>query len=341
MKNILVTGGLGYIGSHCVVELFEAGYRPIIFDNLSNCREQTLARLEQICGSRLDFIIGDIRRESDLQEVFGRFPVDAVMHFAGLKAVAESVEMPLAYFDNNISGSLNLLRAMSKAGVKQFVFSSSATVYGAPRSLPLAETSPLGSPTNPYGRSKAIMEQVLGDLSASDNEWSIACLRYFNPIGAHESGLIGEDPLGVPSNLLPYICQTALGARDYVQVYGGDYDTVDGTGVRDYIHVVDLAHGHLKAMEYGMATRGMHTLNLGTGRGYSVLEVIELFSEVAGRAVDYRIVERRPGDVASCYADSRAAKTLLNWEAKKSLREMCEDTWRWQQMNPNGVNSGA
>ena len=332
MKRILVTGGAGYIGSHTCVELLEAGYEVRVVDNLSNSSPEALRRVEEITGRSLEFVEGDIRDRALMEQALEG--IDAVIHFAGLKAVGESVQKPLEYYDNNVGGSVTLLEAMVSAGVRRIIFSSSATVYGDPQTLPLKEDHPL-SPTNPYGRSKVMIEEILGDLYRSDSRWSIAMLRYFNPVGAHPSGLIGEDPEGIPDNLMPFVSQVAVGCREELRVFGGDYETRDGTGVRDYIHVVDLARGHLAALKL-LERPGCEAVNLGTGEGYSVLEVVEAFEEVSGKRIPYRIVERRPGDVAECYAEVSKAYELLGWRAEYDLRRMCEDSWRWQEANPRG-----
>jgi len=332
---ILVTGGAGYIGSHTCVELIAAGFEPVVFDNLSNASLMSLQRLAAITGRAVPFVRGDIRSHEALADAFSNYPIEAVIHFAGLKAVGESVAEPLLYYDNNVAGTVCLLKTMRKFGSKTLVFSSSATVYGDPHATPIREDFPL-SATNPYGRTKLMIEEMLGDLHTADPAWRIALLRYFNPVGAHESGLIGEDPRGTPNNLMPYISQVAVGKRTKLRVFGGDYDTPDGTGVRDYIHVVDLARGHLKALEYLDRQPRLLTVNLGTGRGYSVLEMIGAFENASGRKVPFEIVERRPGDVAKCYADPSLAKSLLGWEAQFDLGKMCSDSWRWQSMNPDG-----
>jgi UDP-glucose 4-epimerase len=334
-KTILVTGGAGYIGSHTCLELLEAGYQVVVIDNLSNSKIESLTRVQNIAAKSLSFVELDVLDKAAMAEVFDHYSIDAVIHFAGLKAVGESVGMPLAYYQNNISGTLNLLEVMNAAGVKNIVFSSSATVYGDPASLPIKESFPT-SATNPYGRSKLIIEEMLRDLYVSDAQWNIEILRYFNPVGAHESGRIGEDPGGVPNNLMPYISQVAVGKLDKLSVYGGDYSTVDGTGVRDYIHVVDLAKGHIKALQKLAESPGCITHNLGTGQGYSVLEMVAAFSRASGKEVPYQIVERRAGDIATCYADASLAEKELGWIAEKGLEEMCEDTWNWQRNNPKG-----
>lgn len=332
---ILVTGGTGYIGSHTVVELIAAGHDPLIYDNLSNSSPKVLDRIEAITGVRPAFIEGDIRDAQALAQVFARHPIAAVIHFAGLKAVGESVEQPLRYYDNNIVGSIKLFEAMAAAEVGTLVFSSSATVYGDPASVPIREDFPL-SATNPYGRSKLHIEEMLRDIAASNPGWRVALLRYFNPVGAHASGLIGEDPRGIPNNLMPYVTQVAVGRRPELNVFGNDYPTPDGTGVRDYIHVVDLAKGHLAALAALRDKAGVMTVNLGTGRGYSVLEVVSAFQRASGQPIPYRIAARRPGDIAACYADPSLARTSLAWSAEFDLERMCEDAWRWQKQNPQG-----
>ncbi|AXE34982.1 UDP-glucose 4-epimerase GalE [Chromobacterium phragmitis] len=333
---ILVTGGAGYIGSHTCVKLLEAGHELVVLDNLCNSKEEALRRVQALAGKPLTFIYGDIRDEAALNEAF-RHPIGAVIHFAGLKAVGESVAKPLEYYENNVSGTLTLLRAMKRHGVNRLVFSSSATVYGNPASTPITEDFPL-SVTNPYGRSKLIVEDMLRDFSKAEPEWRIALLRYFNPIGAHESGDIGEDPNGIPNNLMPFITQVACGKQTYLKVFGNDYPTHDGTGVRDYIHVVDLAIGHLKAVEALDKQPGLLTANLGTGKGYSVLDMVKTFERVNEVAVPHEIVARRPGDIAECWADPTAAERLLGWRAEKGLEEMCRDSWRWQSQNPVGFD---
>ena len=332
---ILVTGGAGYIGTHTCVLLIEAGYEVVVFDNFCNSSKESLRRVEKIVNKKIPFVEGDIRSADDLDKVFSAYDVSAVIHFAGLKAVGESVAEPLRYYDNNINGTLVLCETMKKYNCKKIVFSSSATVYGDPHTTPITEEFPL-SATNPYGRTKLFVEEILRDLQLSDAEWSVALLRYFNPVGAHASGTIGEDPNGIPNNLMPFIAQTAVGKRDCLSVFGGDYDTSDGTGVRDYIHVVDLADGHLKALNYLDDNSGVLTVNLGTGNGYSVLEMVKAFEKASGKEVIYKIVPRRAGDIAKCFADPSYAKKVLGWEAKKSIEQMCEDSWRWQSNNPNG-----
>ena len=336
MKTILVTGGAGYIGSHACLEFLEAGYDVVALDNLSNSSEEALRRVEQLSGRDVVFVEGDIRDRAGLDALFHRHDIDAVIHFAGLKSVGESVDKPLLYYDNNIAGSITLFEAMQAAGVKTLVFSSSATVYGDPASVPIREDFPVGATTNPYGRSKLIIEQILQDVAVADPAWNIALLRYFNPVGAHESGRIGEDPHGIPNNLMPYISQVAVGRREYLNVFGDDYPTPDGTGVRDYIHVVDLAKGHVKAVEKLAQGPGVNIWNLGTGQGYSVLDMARAMEKASGRPVPYRIAPRRAGDVARCWADPAKAKAELGWRAERNLDAMCADTWRWQSMNPNG-----
>lgn len=337
-NKILVTGGAGYIGSHTLISLNEAGYDFVVYDNLSNSSKESLKRVKQIIEKEIAFEEGDIRDTKRLQEVFDKYNIDSVIHFAGLKAVGESVEKPLEYYDNNVVGTLRLLEVMKKNNCKKIVFSSSATVYGDPHTTPIKEDFPVGGTTNPYGTSKYMIERILEDLYISDNSFKIAILRYFNPVGAHESGLIGEDPNGIPNNLMPFISQTAVGKREFLSVFGGDYDTHDGTGVRDYIHVVDLAFGHVKAIDYLMANQNIKPLivNLGTGNGYSVLDVVNAFIKASKKDVPYKIVERRAGDIASCFADPSFAKEILGWEATKDIEQMCADSWNWQSNNPNG-----
>lgn len=336
--HVLVTGGAGYIGSHTLVQLIQFGYTPVVFDNFFNSSIEAIKRVESITNVNIDFYRGDILDIDSLDSVFEKYSFHSVIHFAGLKAVGESVEKPLMYYENNVFGSVQLFKIMAKHNVKTIVFSSSATVYGDPDELPLYEKMPKGQPTNPYGMSKLMIENILYDLYQSDREWSIVNLRYFNPVGAHRTGLIGEDPSGIPNNLMPYITQTATGKRKELSVFGGDYDTHDGTGVRDYIHVVDLANGHIKALQKTEKKAGIWTVNLGTGQGYSVLDLVKAFEKASGQTIPYRIVDRRPGDVASCYADPSYAKEILGWEAKLGLSEMCADSWRWQSMNPDGYN---
>lgn len=333
--HILVTGGAGYIGSHTCVQLLEAGYEVTVVDNLSNSSEESLKRVEKITGKTIKFYEVDMVNKAALRGVFEENKFDAAIHFAGLKAVGESVAKPLWYYQNNIFSTINLCELMSEFGVKKLVFSSSATVYGKPHTVPICEDFPL-SCTNPYGRTKLMIEEILRDLAVADPDWDIAILRYFNPVGAHESGLIGEDPQGIPNNLMPYVAQVAVGKRDMVHVFGNDYDTHDGTGVRDYIHVIDLADGHLRALEKISNKSGVVTYNLGTGQGYSVLDMIKAFSKACGRELPYRIEARRPGDIDACFADPKKAKEEIGFEAKKTLEDMCADGWRWQQQNPNG-----
>ncbi len=334
-NRVLVTGGAGYIGSHVCVELLEQDYQVVVIDNLCNSSAIALERVQEITGRPLTFVPADIRDPGALQQLFETHPVDAVMHFAGLKAVGESVDEPLRYYDNNVAGTGNLLQRMADAGVTNLVFSSSATVYGDPASNPINEDFPL-SATNPYGRSKLMIEEILRDLYAADPGWNISILRYFNPAGAHPSGAIGEDPSGIPNNLMPYIAQTASGIRQRLSVFGGDWPTRDGTGVRDYIHVTDLARGHLRALVRLADKPGCITHNLGTGRGYSVLEMVAAFEQACGHSIPYQIVPRRPGDIAECYADPGRARQELGWSAEKDLAAMCADAWRWQQLNPEG-----
>lgn len=333
---ILVTGGTGYIGSHTVVELLNRGDSVLILDNLCNSSVRVLDRIEQICGRRPGFVEGDLRDAGLLKRLFAEHDFDAVVHFAGLKAVGESVARPLAYYENNVAGTLALLQAMTETGVHKLVFSSSATVYGDPHAVPIREDFPLRA-INPYGRTKLMIEEMLRDLIVADPAWRIAILRYFNPVGAHASGLIGESPNGIPNNLMPFVSQVAVGRRPELSVFGNDYPTPDGTGVRDYIHVVDLALGHLAALDALERRSGELTVNLGTGQGYSVLEMVRAFEEACGRPVPYRIVARRPGDIASCYADPSIARERLGWSATRGLQAMCEDTWRWQSNNPEGL----
>jgi len=336
LETILVTGGTGYIGSHTAVQLINAGYKVVILDNLCNSKRDVINRLETITGVRPEFVVGDIRDRQLLRSVFNNHSISAVIHFAGLKAVGESVAMPLAYYDNNVSGSIVLFEEMARAGVKTLVFSSSATVYGDPASVPITEDFPLGA-TNPYGQSKLMVEHILRDLHQSDPSFKIALLRYFNPVGAHESGLIGEDPSGIPNNLMPFIAQVAVGKRTRLQVFGNDYPTPDGTGVRDYIHVDDLAHGHLAAINALNQNPGLITVNLGTGQGYSVLDMIQAFEKASGKTIAYDIVARRPGDIAACYADPTRAKTLLGWQAQHGIDRMCADAWRWQSTSTANI----
>lgn len=334
--RILVVGGAGYIGSHTCVELLQSGHEVVVLDNFCNSKMESLRRVGKITGKPVPVIEADIRDRDALREVFCSQAVDSVIHFAGLKAVGESVDQPLRYYDNNVSGTLTLCEVMSEQGVRNIVFSSSATVYGDPHAVPIHEDFPVGGTTNPYGTSKLMIEQILRDLHASDPTWRIGILRYFNPVGAHESGLIGEDPNGIPNNLMPFIAQVAVGRREYLQVFGNDYSTPDGTGVRDYIHVVDLARGHVLALDYLAKNQGLFTVNLGTGQGYSVLDMVKAFKVASGREIPHRIVERRAGDIACCYADPALAKQMLGWSAKFGIDRMCEDAWRWQSMNPAG-----
>ncbi len=333
--KVLVTGGAGYIGSHTTLELLQAGYDVVVIDNLSNSKEESIRRVEKISGKHVDFHQADLIDRSRLDEIFATEQIDAVIHFAGLKAVGESVKNPLRYYHNNLTGTFMLCEAMVSTGCRHLVFSSSATVYGEPASVPIREEFPL-SATNPYGRTKLFLEQILRDLQSAEPRLNIALLRYFNPAGAHESGLLGEDPNGIPNNLVPYIAQTAAGKRNRVQVYGNDYPTPDGTGVRDYIHVLDLAAGHVRALEKLRSDPGVVTYNLGTGRGYSVLEMIAAFEKAAARPVPYQFAPRRSGDVATCYADAAKAETELGWKATRGIDEMCADTWRWQSLHPDG-----
>lgn len=332
--NILVTGGAGYIGSHATLLLLEAGHDVLVLDNFSNSKPESLSRVAKLVGKSPEVICGDIRDSNLLDQVFSDHVIDAVIHFAGLKAVGESVAQPLDYYDNNVVGSIRLLQAMARANVTRLVFSSSATVYGDPACVPIREDFPL-SCTNPYGASKLHIEDMLRDLHRAEPDWNIAILRYFNPAGAHESGQIGEDPNGIPNNLMPYIAQVAVGKLQELSIYGNDYDTRDGTGVRDYIHVMDLAQGHLAALT-ALDHHSLLTCNLGTGTGYSVLDMVKAFSDASGKNVPYRITERRPGDVAQCYTDPAHAKALLNWQATRGLKEICADQWRWQSKNPEG-----
>jgi UDP-glucose 4-epimerase len=332
--SIFVTGGAGYIGSHTCVELLAAGHEIIVFDNFCNSRPESISRIERITGRKPILVEGDIRNQGAIEEALRHYRCEAVIHFAGLKAVGESVDNPLAYYDSNVIGTHRLLSAMRNCGVRKMVFSSSATVYGEPQHLPLTEDHPL-LVTNPYGRSKLFIEDMLRDLYRSDLSWCIAILRYFNPVGAHASGLIGEDPQGVPNNLMPYVAQVAVGRREYLNVWGSDYPTADGTGVRDYIHVVDLAQGHLKALDRLNASQCIE-VNLGTGVGYSVLDVVKAFEQASGQAVPYHISPRRAGDVAACYADPALAEQVLGWRAQRDLETMCRDHWNWQKRNPNG-----
>ncbi len=336
--TILVTGGAGYIGSHVVVLLQQAGYEVVVFDNLCNSHPEVFNRIDQITGSRPIFVEGDVRDKSALRQPFADFDIDCVIHFAGLKAVGESVAKPLLYYQNNVGGSLNLFEAMAASSCKRIVFSSSATVYGDPHSVPIREDFPLFA-TNPYGQSKLMIENILRDLAVSDSDWQISLLRYFNPVGAHSSGQIGEDPNGIPNNLLPYVAQVAIGRLEKLNIFGGDYPTIDGTGVRDYIHVMDLAAGHLKAMLTLDSNHGCQAYNLGTGNGYSVLQVVSAFAEISGCEIPYQIVNRRSGDIAECFADPSFSAEKLNWKAEYGLSEMVRDHWHWQKQSPNGYTS--
>ncbi len=334
-QQILLTGGAGYIGSHTCVEMLNAGYDVVVVDNLCNSSEKSLQRIEQLTEKAVEFYRADILDESAMQQIFHQHSISAVVHFAGLKAVGESVEKPVAYYKNNICGTITLCKVMQEHGVLDIVFSSSATVYGDPASLPITEGFPL-SATNPYGRSKLVIEEILRDLWVSDNRWKVTLLRYFNPVGAHVSGMLGEDPTGIPNNLMPYIAQVASGKLERLSVFGNDYPTVDGTGVRDYIHVVDLAKGHLMALSKMADISGVNVFNLGTGCGYSVLEMVSAFEKAADTRVPYQIEDRRTGDIAACYADPSLAESVLGWKAELGLEQMCEDTWRWQKNNPDG-----
>ncbi|HKJ34492.1 MAG TPA: UDP-glucose 4-epimerase GalE [Balneolales bacterium] len=335
--KVLVTGGAGYIGSHTCVELLNEGFEIVVVDNLANSKKESLQRVEKLTGKKVPFYQVDLRNKAALNDVFTENNIDAVIHFAGLKAVGESVSIPLEYYHNNVTGTLILCEVMHKHHVKKIVFSSSATVYGDPETVPIKEDFPLHA-TNPYGRTKLMIEEILRDLHVSDESWGIALLRYFNPVGAHESGEIGEDPNGIPNNLLPYISQVAVGKLPKLNVFGDNYPTPDGTGVRDYIHVVDLAIGHLKALEKLENETGVLTYNLGTGQGYSVLDMVHAFEKASGKDIPYEIVDRRPGDIATCYADPSKAENELHWKAKKGIDEMCASTWKWQSKNPNGYD---
>ena len=334
---ILTTGGAGYIGSHTCIELIKAGYDVVVVDNLDNSSDKSLERVEKIVGKKIKFYKEDVRDKEALRKIFTENNIEAVIHFAGLKAVGESVSKPIEYYDNNLISTISLLEVMREFDCKRLVFSSSATVYGVATEVPLKEDMPLGA-TNPYGRTKYFIEEILRDVYVSDKSWSIALLRYFNPIGAHESGTIGEDPKGIPNNLMPYISQVAVGRLEKLSVFGDDYDTPDGTGVRDYIHVVDLAYGHVKAVGWTLENEGCEAINLGTGNGISVLQLRNAFVKASGADVPYVVAPRRPGDLAEVYADASKAKDMLGWEAKRGVDEMCQDTWRWQKNNPNGYN---
>ena len=337
MSTVLVTGGAGFIGSHTSVELLNAGYDIIILDNFVNSKPESLKRIKELTGKDFKFYQADIRDEEAMTKVFAENKIDAVIHFAGLKSVPQSVKEPLNYYDNNIAGTVCLCRVMDKAGCKKLVFSSSATVYGSKNPSPLREDMPTGGTTNPYGTTKYFIEQILQDLCISDSEWGVSILRYFNPIGAHKSGRIGEDPNGIPGNLMPYITQVAIGKLECLNVCGNDYPTPDGTGVRDYIHVVDLALGHIKALDRLLKVKGCEVYNLGTGKGYSVLDVVKAFEKASGIKINYRIAPRRAGDVACCYSDATKAKEVLGWQAQYDIDDMCADSWRWQSQNPNGL----
>ena len=334
--SVLVTGGAGYIGSHTCVELLNSGYDVVVIDNLCNSNAKSLDRVEELTGKKVKFYEGDVRDEALLRRIFGENDIESVIHFAGLKAVGESVAQPWRYYDNNLNSTLVLTKVMEAFGCKKIIFSSSATVYTADNEMPLRETSRTGGCTNPYGWTKYMTEQILSGMAFADKEWSVVLLRYFNPIGAHESGRIGEDPRGIPNNLMPYITQVAIGRREYLSVYGNDYDTHDGTGVRDYIHVVDLAKGHVAAVKFAHSSLGCEVFNLGTGTGYSVLDMVKAFNEANGLDLPYKIVDRRPGDIATCYADPTRSAQVLGWKAEKNLQDMCRDSWNWQKNNPQG-----
>ena len=334
--KILVTGGAGYIGSHTCVELLESGYEVVVIDNLVNSNPESLKRVERITGKAVTFYEGDVRDEALLRKIFAENEITCVIHFAGLKAVGESVAKPWEYYDNNLNATLVLTKVMKEVGCQKIIFSSSATVYSADTEMPLKETSRTGNCTNPYGWTKFMTEQILSGMATADGNWAIALLRYFNPIGAHESGIIGEDPRGIPNNLMPYITQVAIGRREFLSVYGNDYDTHDGTGVRDYIHVVDLAKGHVAAVKYVLSHNGCEVFNLGTGSGVSVLDMVKAFNEANGLDLPYKIVGRRPGDIATCYADPSRSEQLLGWKAEKNLKDMVRDSWNWQSKNPMG-----
>ncbi|OCL85151.1 UDP-glucose 4-epimerase [Arcobacter porcinus] len=339
---ILITGGAGYIATHTLIELKKANFDFVVYDNLSNSSKEALKRVKKITGAKVKFVKGDIRDKKALRKVFKKYKIDSVIHFAGLKAVGESVAKPLKYYDNNVVGTIKLLEVMREFDCKKIVFSSSATVYGNPKSCPIDESFDVGATTNPYGTSKYMIERILEDLYISDNSFKIAILRYFNPVGAHESGLIGENPNGIPNNLMPYISQVAVGKLKELSVFGSDYETKDGTGVRDYIHVVDLANAHVKAIEYLNSNKYLFEnskINIGTGTGYSVLDMIKAFERASGKKVSYKIVDRRAGDIASCYANPKKAKEILDWEAKFNLEDMCKSSWKWQSKNPNGYRN--
>ena len=336
MATILVTGGTGYIGSHTCVELLNAGYDVVIMDNLYNSSEEVLKRIEKITGKKAKFYKVDLLDKDGIRTIFKENTIDAVIHFAGYKAVGESVQIPLTYYQNNVAGSLNLYEVMNEYNVKRIVFSSSACVYGAPKSVPIKEDFEIHT-TNPYGATKVMNEMILQDVYTSDNDWGVLLLRYFNPIGAHKSGLLGEVPNGIPNNLVPYIARVANGQLEYLRVWGDDYPTPDGTGVRDYIHVVDLAKGHIKAVEYALSHKGVEKINLGTGKGYSVLEVLHAYERACGKELAYKIMDRRPGDIAECYADTEKAEKVLGWKAQYGIEEMCEDSWKFTLDNPDGI----
>lgn len=338
MAKILITGGAGYIGSHTALELLNKGYEVVVYDNLSNSSRESLRRVEELTGKKVAFYEGDILDKEALTAMFKAENVDAVIHCAALKAVGESVQKPFEYYHNNITGTLSLMGVMDEVGVKNIVFSSSATVYGSPEEMPITENCPKGACTNPYGWTKSMMEQIMTDVQKAKPDWNVILLRYFNPVGAHKSGRIGEDPKGIPNNLMPYISQVAVGKLEKLGVFGDDYDTPDGTGVRDYIHVVDLAIGHVKAIDYIFTNPGLDVINLGTGVGYSVLDMVKAFSKACGKEIPYEIKPRREGDIAMCYADPAKALKVLGWKAEHGLDEMCEDTWRWQSQNPQGYN---
>ena len=336
MAKILITGGAGYIGSHTALELLNEGYEVVVYDNLCNSSQESLRRVEELTGKTVKFYEGDVLDGAALEAMFRAENVDAVIHCAALKAVGESVQKPLEYYQNNITGTLTLMDVMNRVGVKNIVFSSSATVYGSPEEMPITESCPKGQCTNPYGWTKSMMEQIMSDVQKANPDWNVILLRYFNPVGAHKSGRIGEDPKGIPNNLMPYISQVAVGKLEKLGVFGNDYNTPDGTGVRDYIHVVDLAIGHVKAINYIFTNPGLDVINLGTGVGYSVLDMVKAFSKACGKEIPYEIKPRRAGDIDMCYADPSKALKVLGWKADRGLDEMCEDTWRWQSQNPNG-----
>lgn len=338
MAKILITGGAGYIGSHTALELLNQGYEVVVYDNLSNSSQESLKRVEELTGKKIAFYEGDVLDKEALSAMFRAEHVDAVIHCAALKAVGESVKKPLEYYQNNITGTLSLMSVMDEVGVKNIVFSSSATVYGSPEEMPITESCPKGACTNPYGWTKSMMEQIMTDVQKAKPDWNVILLRYFNPVGAHKSGRIGEDPKGIPNNLMPYISQVAVGKLEKLGIFGDDYDTPDGTGVRDYIHVVDLAIGHVKAIDYIFTNPGLDVINLGTGTGYSVLDMVKAFGKACGKEIPYEIKPRREGDIAMCYADPAKALKVLGWKAERGLEEMCEDTWRWQSQNPQGYN---